>query len=476
MDLQHINSAQLEALRSQPGTLISIIINLSVQNSQLARLNSQLLSENTALRLHLDTLAKRVRELEEQNHPPAAPFRRKRNDDAATPRGRPGRKPGHKPDWKKPPGHIDEFIEVPLQPHCPHCSGALLGVQPLDQYIEDIIPARKHVTHLRTHQGYCPKCEQVVASTHPRQVCFAGGAAGTHLGARALATACWLKHQLGLSFSKTCEALRETGGITISPGGLAQLFQRMARTFQDAYEALHAQLLQSPSVHTDETSWYVGKPGPSLCVLCNPQATHYRVVPGKTREEFNTMIPPDWPGVLVSDCLSIYDNATPFQQKCYAHHLKAIKRAQEEGGLMEEGSFLWRSRHLLHRAMELAKSWQTRAPPEQEEELRALKRAARALLETPLVDKPLEEAVRVRLHKQIDHLFVFLEKPGVEATNNLAERQLRPAVIARKVSCGQRTWKGAEAWQVLASLAATSKQTAKSFIELVQARCPVAAR
>jgi hypothetical protein len=314
-----------------------------------------------------------------------------------------------------------------------------------------------------------------MASTHPRQVSFAGGAAGTHLGARALATACWLKHSLGLSLAKTSEALRQMSGITISPGGLAQLFQRVAGKVKNDYEALREQLRQSPSVHADETSWYVGKPGSSLWVLCTPRATYYEVVENKNREKCNTVIPSDWPGVLVSDCLSVYDNATPHQQKCYAHHLKAIKRAEEAGGSKEEGSYLWQWRQVLRKAMKLAKGWWKRAPPQRQEHLRALKLAADALLETSLVDKPQEEAVRLRLGKQKDHLFEFLEKPGVEATNNLAERQLRPAVIARKISCGQRTWKGAEAWQVLSSLSASARQTDSSFIELVQSRCPIAA-
>ncbi|MDC0831455.1 transposase, partial [Geitlerinema sp. CS-897] len=40
----------------------------------------------------------------------------------------------------------------------------------------------------------------------------------------------------------------------------------------------------------------------------------------------------------------------------------------------------------------------------------------------------LEESLRQRLDKQRDHLLVFLDVPQVEATNNRAERQLRPAV------------------------------------------------
>jgi hypothetical protein len=210
---EHILREELERLRGQPDALIAIIIE---QHKRIGLLEQE-----------IKRLTERVRELENQNHPPAAPFRRKRKDTGAAP-GKPGRKPGHKADWKQKPGEIDEHIEVRLAPHCPCCESLLQECQPRDQYIEEIIPARKHVTHLRTWQGYCPKCDQVVQSTHPGQVSEASGAAGTHLGVRALGVACMLKHQMGLSFSKTSEALKELGGITTSPGGLAQVYQRVA--------------------------------------------------------------------------------------------------------------------------------------------------------------------------------------------------------------------------------------------------------
>ena len=55
----------------------------------------------------------------------------------------------------------------------------------------------------------------------------------------------------------------------------------------------------------------------------------------------------------MSDGLSVYDDATPHQQKCYSHHLKAIKEAVQDGGLDGPGSFLGRCRNLLLRAMTL---------------------------------------------------------------------------------------------------------------------------
>jgi transposase len=105
----------------------------------------------------------------------------------------------------------------------------------------------------------------------------------------------------------------------------------------------------------------------------------------------------------------------------------------------------------------------------------ALERKALLLLEAPR-SEPCEEAVRSRLNKQRDHLFTFLDHDGVDATNNLAERQLRPAVIARKISCGNKTPKGARTWQILASLAATCAQRATSFIAELARAAPLQPR
>ena len=96
----------------------------------------------------------------------------------------------------------------------------------------------------------------------------------------------------------------------------------------------------------------------------------------------------------------------------------------------------------------------------------ALEIAADEALALPPLD-PAEEHVRRRLAKQRDLLFTFLDHPEVPATNNLAERQLRPAVIARKLSCGNKTAAGAHTWEILASLAATCAQRRESFLDLV---------
>ena len=78
---------------------------------------------------------------------------------------------------------------------------------------------------------------------------------------------------------------------------------------------------------------------------------------------------------------------------------------------------------------------------------------------------------RFRTHQQ--HLFTFFDHPEVDPTNNLAERQLRPAVIARKLSCGNKTEAGRYTWQILSSLAATCSQRMHSFPHLVADAMPL---
>jgi len=65
--------------------------------------------------------------------------------------------------------------------------------------------------------------------------------------------------------------------------------------------------------------------------------------------------------------------------------------------------------------------------------------------------------------------------PAAEPTNNRAERALRPAVIARKVSCGNKTERGRDAWQILSSIGVTCQQQAIDFVEYLSSNLPLTA-
>lgn len=87
-----------------------------------------------------------------------------------------------------------------------------------------------------------------------------------------------------------------------------------------------------------------------------------------------------------------------------------------------------------------------------------------------LPERPLPAAAKVaeRIRKRRRRLFTFLDDPSLEAANNRAERALRPAVIARKSSCGNKTLRGKRTWEILTSLAATCYQPSQDSVEYLR--------
>ena len=88
-----------------------------------------------------------------------------------------------------------------------------------------------------------------------------------------------------------------------------------------------------------------------------------------------------------------------------------------------------------------------------------------------LLEKTFRDPANRRLAKHLRHeqpwLFTFLHCPGIEATNNAAERALRPAVVARKTWGGNRTENGAKTQQILISILTTCRQQGKDSFDRI---------
>lgn len=400
----------------------------------------------------------------------AAPFGRK---DVKKSRSKPGRKKGHKGHYRKCSGPITEQAEARLEA-CPQCGGPVDELRPLDQIIEEIPQVRLRVIKLRTWRGQCSCCGPV-SSRHPLQVSRASGSASVHLGPNATSWVIQLRHQFGLSVNNTCKILRTAFGLPLSKGAVSQLEQRLAKKMLPDYETLIEQARQAEVLHADETSWYVGQSGFWLWVFTNPKFTLYEVNSKRNREVLHQVIGQNFDGTLVSDCLSIYDGYGRKAQKCFAHHLQAIKRALE---IVPKSSFLKAVRKVLRKALGYASIRQVFEPPDFMRLCEHLEQRIDQLIpatknqkgkyefdaeKCPFSLAKAEQKVANRLVKQRQHLFTFLYDQEVPATNNLAERQLRPAVIQRKISCGNKTEQGAEAWKILRSLFVTHQQNDQNF-------------
>jgi len=410
-------------------------------------------------------LERRIEELEREGKRQAAPFRRpeqKRKKDKA----KPGRKKGHKPAYRKPPPTVDECAEVPLE-RCPDCGGPVYEVRPVKQIIEDIPEIRVHRLQLTTYRGRCPKCGPV-SSLHPEQVSTAAGAAGTHIGRRALALAAALNKQFGLTMRKTTAVLEEHFGLRITPGGLSQALTRLAAKLAQPFDELRSAVRASKAIHADETGWWVRGQSAWLWTFTNPQMTLY-TIGDRSQKVIRRILGDDYSGVLISDCLASYDPHPGRKSKCCSHHLKAISEAREQApasDFLATIELFFKAAILLdglREEIDEARYWSCVAHMEQHLD---------ELLAPPRGDAA-ELRIANRLRKQRPHLLTFLHVPEVDPTNNLAERQLRPAVIVRKLSCGNKTPAGAATFEVLVSLAATCRQQGRSFARYVAESLPL---
>ena len=298
----------------------------------------------------------------------------------------------------------------------------------------------------------------------------AQGAAGVHLGPRATALATVLKTHFGLPLRKVTGILKQGFGLSLSAGGLSQLLHRVAHKAQSQHAELLKQIRASPAVYADETSWYVGQPGDWLWVFTTPLHTLYHVAGSRGRPVAEKVLGQDFAGVLVTDCAAIYKELPCRQHKCIAHHLRRLDecRLREDTPdkiYLDAWAAFWKD------VIGLTKARDALPAPAFDEQHALLRGRLTALIEQP-IQQTGDRKFQTRMRNAHKHLLGCLEH-RVEPTNNRAERAIRPAVIARKVSCGNKTPRGAATWEVLASRCATLYQQScdllSHFTLLVQA-------
>ena len=436
----------------------AIIEQLRQENQTLRAQVAALEQANEQLRRDLQAVRDQLDEAQRAAARQAAPFRRpERTKVPEDQKKLPGRKPGHPGSYRAVPAYVDEQAEVSLG-GCPCCGGPLSQVEPVEQFIEDLPPRRSHVTRIVTYKATCPKCGEV-QSTHPLQMSAATGAARAQLGPRAVALAVVLNKQLGLTTRTCCRALDLLGGLRVTPGGLTQAVQRVAAKFAAVYDQLIDDLR--------------GAPGYWLWTFTDATTTVYVVDPHRGHEVPLRVLGVDFAGMLVSDCLSSYDPLPYRKHKCVGHHQKAIAEARDRCDTPDPSylkqwallftmvSALWRYRGRLGetefvRQRAHLESWCDRLLSEER-------------------TQPGDVAVQERLRKQRESLFGCLYEPEAEPTNNRAERSLRGAVIARKVSCGNKTDAGKRCFEVLASLTQTLFQRGHDVVSYLKTYLPMIA-
>ena len=174
------------------------------------------------------------------------------------------------------------------------------------------------------------------------------------------------------------------------------------------------------------------------------------------------MLGTEYDGFLIHDGWAPYYRfALAFHQSCLAH---LLKRCREMAQVASSSALAFPRavEHLLETSLELRDRYIHGEISERGVSIAAGKLEAKLdrMLETHR-----QNVSNRRLARHLEHerlwLFTFLHCPGLDATNNAAERAIRGMVIARKVWVGNRTWEGARTHQILVSVLRTCWQQGK---------------
>ena len=431
------------------------------ENERLRKQSERLQKEIERLKQETERLRRELEAALRASRRQAAPH--SRGAPKADPQ-RPGRKPGRRYGQRacRPiPRRVDERITVPLPERCPHCGGGVERESCEAQYQEEIV-RRTIVRRFDIAVGRCRECQRRIQGRHPLQTSDAVGVGSVQLGPEALTLAAILNKQMGLSLGHTRQVLAYGFGLVVSRGGLYRALARLAGRAEPTYDGLMEAARQAAVNGMDETGWKVGGRLQWLHVAVSAQVTVYAILPGRGYEQAAAILGAEYDGFLIHDGWAPYSRfQLAFHQSCLAH---LLKRCREMAQIASPTALVFPRavKDLLEASLELRDRHERSEVSE-----RGLSIAA-GKLEAKL-DRMLETRRRNpanhRLARHLEHerlwLFTFLHCPGLDATNNAAERAIRGMVIARKVWGGNRTWEGARTQQILVSVLRTCWQQGK---------------
>lgn len=429
--------------------------------------NARLQARVATLEEMVERLLKRVDELERAGKRQASPFGK--GEPKKDPK-KPGRKkggPGGRRNPRMRPDRVDETIDVPLPDRCPdpECGGALERVRVAEQFQWDLPPVEPIVREFRIEIGACTCCGRRVQPRHPLQTSDALGAAGMQLGPRVLSLAAAVNKVYGPSWAKVSCLFKHAFGITASPSTYCRASLRLGDRLGPTYEALKTGVSESPIVYPDETGWRVGGHKRWLWVFVTAGITVYRIAASRGGEVAAEILGDDYDGAIGRDGWSAYRRfQSALHQSCLGH---LMRRCHEILLVAKQGAA--RFPHAVLRVFKAALALRDRRDDLTDHGFASLRGKIAAELERLLDWQPTYESnrkLRNHLDREREHLLTFLDVPGLEATNWLAEQGIRPAVIARKLSGCNRTDRGAQAHERITSVARTAHQQGKDVFEL----------
>jgi transposase len=347
--------------------------------------------------------------------------------------------------------HI-ETIESQAGDMCPNCGNPLTDKGMNDRIVFDGRPLQMQRILYRLPKKYCTHCRKTFQPQPP------GILPKSLYGNQLIATVSAMHYLHGVPMGRICEQ------IGIGAGSLVEIFHNLAKLFNSVVERLIEKYRQSPIRHADETGWRINGKNGYVWLFATEQISIFLF-----RKSRSAQVPQavfgdkPLPGVLVVDRYAGYNKTPCALQYCYAHLLRDVEDLEKDfPDSGEVKTFVSVMSPLLTTAMKL------RSQPIPDDEYYAkasdIKVQLLAAVDAPAVHLGICH-IQTIFHENAHRLYHWADNRRVPAENNLAERDLRPTVIARKVSFGSLSDAGAHTRSVLMTALHSLK---KQKVDVVQ--------
>lgn len=335
---------------------------------------------------------------------------------------------------------------------CPDCGRKLSGgsVKWRHQVI-DVPPVKVNVTDYLFIERRCGVCGK--RWTPDPSVVLAGVVVGRKtVGIGLMSLVAHLKTVCRVPIGQIRKLLNALFGAQLSAGQIAEILHDVAEIGSLEYEQILNHVRGSPVVCGDETGWREDGKNGYLWSFSSPQARYYTYRHSRGSVVVKEVLSDEFTGALVSDFYAAYNIYDGMKQRCWVHLLRDLKLLVEKNpDLPEIAMWVDRVADVYHRAEETTKTdlrdderhWLRQSF---EQELLRLSRPYAGVKSAP------QRVLSERIQRFIGELLTFVQHPEVPSENNAAERAIRPAVVARKISGGTRSEKGSNTSSVLRTL------------------------
>jgi transposase len=356
-----------------------------------------------------------------------------------------GAVPGHKGHGRASvPREAAERVERLAAPcACPECGGVLEVRGERERTVHDCAPVKK-TTHVCVQERlWCTHCRKSIHTKVP------GVLPRSSISNNLLAQVFKWHYLEGI----TLGCIRRQ--FKLGEGTLCGRLHALAQIFEPAHRKLREHYRASAVKHADETGWrndgangYAWgffAPGISLFECRNTRSGR---IAAEVFGQDSAHV-----GTLVVDRYPAYNVFKGNIQYCYEHLKRdTLKVAEDNPGEAECAAFSEALSALLIEAMRLRSV--EKDPARYREKAVQLRRQIEEVVKAP-ARHPSVQRIQNIFRENAQRLYHWVEAPCIPAENNLAERGLRPLVIARKISFGSQSEKGLRTRSILMSIAHT---------------------